>query len=174
MLVLANGQLSGSRPGSRSAQAVVSDCYRGQRRHADNEARCHDPFPHSSRFANGHIASLTGGTRIGLCVRIAHYSPVSRARSRRRQDRSPLVRARYWCWHRSADHRRVQLARPAFDTAACRGFAGVTPPLRRLVQPQEVASRVSSCRILGHRHHLAVFALSQGIPSRPVVVGILR
>jgi polysaccharide pyruvyl transferase WcaK-like protein len=41
----------------------------------------------------------------------------------------------------------------------------VIPPLGRFVHPREVASRVSTCRILvTGAYHLAVFALSQGIP----------
>ncbi len=45
------------------------------------------------------------------------------------------------------------------------GADRVVPPLGRYVHPTEVAARVSDCRVLvTGAYHLAVFALSQGIP----------
>jgi polysaccharide pyruvyl transferase WcaK-like protein len=111
------------------------------------------------------VRSARLGTSIGFCLRVAHYSPVSRAavdtvktvvRSFAQEMNAglaPLIIAEF----KSQDRRSTL---PLVE-----GFAEVTPPLGRFVHPREVASRVSSCRILvTGAYHLAVFALSQGIP----------
>jgi polysaccharide pyruvyl transferase WcaK-like protein len=111
------------------------------------------------------VRSATLGTSIGFCLRVAHYSPVSRAavdtvktvvRSFARDmhaSLAPLIIAEF-----ESQDRRSTLP-------LVRGFADVTAPLGRFVHPREVASRVSSCRIVvTGAYHLAVFALSQGVP----------
>jgi polysaccharide pyruvyl transferase WcaK-like protein len=111
------------------------------------------------------VRSATFGTSIGFCLRVAHYSPVSRAavdtvktvvRSFAEDmgaSLAPLIIAEF----RSQDRRST--------LPLVRGFADVTAPLGRFVHPREVASRVSSCRIVvTGAYHLAVFALSQGVP----------
>jgi polysaccharide pyruvyl transferase WcaK-like protein len=111
------------------------------------------------------VRSATLGTSIGFSLRVAYYSPVSRAavdtvttvvRSFAQEmnaSLAPLIIAEY----KSQDRRSTL---PLVE-----GFADVIPPLGRFVHPREVASRVSSCRILvTGSYHVAVFALSQGIP----------
>jgi polysaccharide pyruvyl transferase WcaK-like protein len=111
------------------------------------------------------VRSATLGTSIGLCLRVAHYSPVSRVAvdtvktvvrsfaQEMRASLAPLIIAEF----RSQDRRST--------LPLVRGFTDVIPPLGRFVHPRQVASRVSSCRILvTGAYHLAVFALSQGIP----------
>lgn len=109
------------------------------------------------------------GSGIGACLRIADYSPVA-AQTRTAVARAlqevagevgapllPLIISEF----RSED-RRSTLPLVA-------GFPNVVPPLGRYVGPVEVATAVSNCRVLvTGAYHLAVFALSQGIP----VVGL--
>ena len=109
------------------------------------------------------------GTDIGLCLRAAGYSPVARAArasvaravtalaSETGSTLRPLIISEY----RSED-RRSTLPLVA-------GFPRVAPGLGRYATPRELAGRVARCRVLvTGAYHLAVFALSQGIP----VVGL--
>jgi polysaccharide pyruvyl transferase WcaK-like protein len=105
------------------------------------------------------------GSDIGFCLRIAGYSPVSTgvadlvgqvvraAASGHAATLVPLIIAEF----RSQDRRST--------LPLVRGAADVVAPPRRYVHPIEVARRVARCRVLvTGAYHLAVFALSQGIP----------
>ena len=105
------------------------------------------------------------GTDLGICLRIADYSPVAD------QTRADVRRA----VHGTARHfgaALVPLIISEFKSEDRRstlplvaGFPDVVPPLPRYVGPRDVAARVSRCRVLvTGAYHLAVFALSQGIP----------
>ncbi|OZM79403.1 polysaccharide pyruvyl transferase [Pseudonocardia sp. MH-G8] len=109
------------------------------------------------------------GASLGVCLRVAEYSPVaSRAQEAvGRAVRSvagaagarlvPLIISE----HQSED-RRSTLPLVA-------GYPDVAPVQGRFVTPLDVARRVGECRILvTGAYHLAVFALAQGIP----VVGL--
>ncbi|RJO75598.1 polysaccharide pyruvyl transferase family protein [Nocardia panacis] len=110
------------------------------------------------------------GTAIGVCLRIARYAPVARVA----QDRvGAAVRA-------AASEFGTHLipliiaetpGSPDRRTTVplVRGSANAAAPLGRFVRPAEVAAQVADCRILvTGAYHLAVFALTQGIP----VVGL--
>lgn len=109
------------------------------------------------------------GSGLGICLRIADYSPVAEL------TRAAVRRAVHRAAHR-ADAPLVPLIISEFNSEDRRstmplvdGFPDVMPPLGRYVEPHEVAARVSHCRVLvTGAYHLAVFALSQGIP----VVGL--
>ena len=105
------------------------------------------------------------GAGIGFCLRVAGYSPVDEAArsavgatvrdaaERLRAPLLPLIIAEY----------RDQDRKSTLPLVA--GADRVVPPLSRYVHPTEVAARVSDCRVLvTGAYHLAVFALSQGIP----------
>lgn len=104
------------------------------------------------------------GSGLGCCLRIASYAPVSRRAQEvvgqvlRRESASraapviPLIISEY----RSEDRRAT--------LPIVRGAGGVRP-LPRYVRPSLVAQRVARCRtVVTGAYHLAVFALSQGIP----------
>jgi polysaccharide pyruvyl transferase WcaK-like protein len=109
------------------------------------------------------------GSDIGLCLRAAGYSPVARA-ARASVARAvtalatengstirPLIISEY-----HSEDRRSTL--PLVS-----GVPRVAPVLGRYATPHELAGRVAHCRVLvTGAYHLAVFALSQGIP----VVGL--
>lgn len=109
------------------------------------------------------------GTDIGVCLRVAEYSPVA-GRTKSSVGRAvrefageagaalvPLIISEYL----SEDRRSTM---PLVE-----GFSNTVAPLGRHVTPHDVARRVSRCRMLvTGAYHLAVFALSQGIP----VVGL--
>lgn len=105
------------------------------------------------------------GAGIGFCLRVAGYSPVDEsartavgatvrhAAERLRAPLLPLIIAEY----------RDQDRKSTLPLVA--GANRVVPPLSRYVHPRAVAERVSDCRVLvTGAYHLAVFALSQGIP----------
>lgn len=105
------------------------------------------------------------GSDIGLCLRVAGYAPVSAgiadligrtvrsAAAERTAALVPLIIAEF----RSQDRRST--------LPLVRGYTDVVPPLPRYVPPIEIARRVSRCRVVvTGAYHLAVFALSQGIP----------
>jgi polysaccharide pyruvyl transferase WcaK-like protein len=105
------------------------------------------------------------GSGIGLCLRVAGYAPVSvgvaglvgrvvrATAAERAATLVPLIIAEF----RSQDRRST--------LPLVRGYADVIAPLPRYVRPTEVARRVGRCRVLvTGAYHLAVFALSQGIP----------
>lgn len=109
------------------------------------------------------------GTDIGFCVRIADYSPVTasaRATLKRTVQAvaaevdaqlAPLIIAEY----KSQDRRSTM--------PLVKGYPKVRRPLGRYAGPRKLAARVSHCRVMvTGAYHLAVFALSQGIP----VVGL--
>lgn len=109
------------------------------------------------------------GTDLGVCLRVAGYSPVARAAraavaravtalaSETGSALRPLIISEF----RSEDRRST--------LPLVRGFPRVAPVQGRYVTPRELAGRVSQCRVLvTGAYHLAVFALSQGIP----VVGL--
>lgn len=109
------------------------------------------------------------GRNIGVCLRIADYSPVA-ASSRdvvgqvvRRSAAGlsaglvPLIVS-----EDRAEDRRSTLPLLA-------GYPDVTPPIHRFGTSGELAAQVATCRILvTGAYHVAVFAMSQGIP----VVGL--
>lgn len=105
------------------------------------------------------------GTDIGVCLRVTAYAPVSHeacetvgrvvraAAAERDSALVPLIIAEY----RSQDRRST--------LPIVRGGASVVPPPHRYAVPETVAKQVSRCRVLvTGAYHLAVFALSQGIP----------
>ena len=105
------------------------------------------------------------GSDIGFCLRVAGYAPVSAgvadligravrsAAAERTAALVPLIIAEY----RSQDRRST--------LPLVRGCADVIAPLPRYVPPIEIARRVARCRVVvTGAYHLAVFALSQGIP----------
>jgi len=109
------------------------------------------------------------GSDLGICLRVAGYSPLSReARGRFKSalhevanelsaGLSPVIIAEY----KSQDRRST--------LPLTRGFEPVRKPHRRFARPQEVAAQVGQCRVLvTGAYHAAVFALAQGIP----VVGL--
>jgi polysaccharide pyruvyl transferase WcaK-like protein len=109
------------------------------------------------------------GTDLGVCLRVAGYSPVARAArtavagtvtalaSETGSTLRPLIISEF----RSEDRRST--------LPLVRGFPRVAPVQGRYVTPRELAGRVSRCRVLvTGAYHLAVFALAQGIP----VVGL--
>jgi polysaccharide pyruvyl transferase WcaK-like protein len=109
------------------------------------------------------------GTGLGICLRVAAYSPVAaRAQSAVGEAvravagetgarLTPLIVS-----ENGAEDRRSTLPLVA-------GYPDVAPVQGRFVAPQEVARRVGQCRVVvTGAYHLAVFALAQGIP----VVGL--
>ena len=109
------------------------------------------------------------GKAIGVCLRVAEYSPVAeRAAGEVRRALHdiagehdarlvPLIISEY-----RAEDRRSTL--PLVE-----GARGAVPPLGPYVGARAVAQRVSRCRVVvTGAYHLAVFALAQGIP----VVGL--
>jgi polysaccharide pyruvyl transferase WcaK-like protein len=105
------------------------------------------------------------GTDIGVCLRVAPYAPVSQvARDTVRRvvqavaaehDSTlvPLIIAEY----RSQDRRST--------LPIVRGAGSVAPTLPRYTEPGRIIEQVSRCRVLiTGAYHLAVFALSRGIP----------
>jgi polysaccharide pyruvyl transferase WcaK-like protein len=105
------------------------------------------------------------GADLGVCLRVAGYAPVSGAAADLvgRAVRSaaaghsaalvPLIIAEF----RNQDRRST--------LPLVHGYANVIAPPARYVHPAEIARRVSRCRVLvTGAYHLAVFALSQGIP----------
>jgi polysaccharide pyruvyl transferase WcaK-like protein len=105
------------------------------------------------------------GSDLGFCLRIAGYSPVSGgvadlvgrvvrdAATEHTAALIPLIIAEF----QSQDRRST--------LPLVRGYANLVGPLPRYVHPAEVARRVGRCRVLvTGAYHLAVFALSQGIP----------
>ncbi|MCF3940141.1 polysaccharide pyruvyl transferase family protein [Gordonia tangerina] len=111
------------------------------------------------------IRSVGLGAEIGLCLRVAGYSPISddiqqtvgavvRESARvRGAALAPLIIAEY----RRQDRRST--------LPLVRGYSPQTTPPGKYVAPEVVAERVSRCRVVvTGAYHLAVFALSQGIP----------
>jgi hypothetical protein len=105
------------------------------------------------------------GTSIGFCLRIAQCSPISRTtvdtvktvvRSFAQEMNAGL--ARLIISEFKSQHRR-------YDAAACRRLGQCDTAARALRASARGGVRVSTCRILDTgAYHLAVFALSQGIP----------
>lgn len=110
------------------------------------------------------------GSDIGICLRVAEYAPVAQAAQ---ETVGTVVRAAaaslgvglvplMIAEHPGSPDRKTTMP-------LVRGAARVRAPLGRFAAPQQVAARVADCRILvTGAYHLAVFALSQGIP----VVGL--
>jgi polysaccharide pyruvyl transferase WcaK-like protein len=109
------------------------------------------------------------GTAIGVCLRIADYSPVGEAtraavrrglRAAALEHRAPL--APVLISEHAAEDRRATL--PLVE-----GAGEVLPPLGRFATARELVARVGGCRVMvTGAYHAAVFAMSQGIP----VVGL--
>jgi polysaccharide pyruvyl transferase WcaK-like protein len=105
------------------------------------------------------------GRDLGVCLRVAGYSPVTRsaraavaaalraAAAELDAGLVPVVIAEY----RNQDRRST--------LALLDGLARAGRPLARFARPQDVARQVGTCRVLvTGAYHAAVFALSQGIP----------
>lgn len=115
------------------------------------------------------VRSAAPGTDLGVCLRIADYSPVGAA------VRAAVTRAVQRC-ARNTGTRLCPLIVSEFRGEDRRstlplvaGYPRVRRPLGRYVAAVDVAARVSQCRVVvTGAYHLAVFALSQGIP----VVGL--
>ncbi|WP_369255715.1 polysaccharide pyruvyl transferase family protein [Geodermatophilus amargosae] len=105
------------------------------------------------------------GAAIGICLRVADYSPVgtaTRAAVRRGlqaaalEHRAPL--APVSISEHGAEDRRATL--PLVE-----GAAGVLAVPGRFASPRELVVRVGACRVMvTGAYHAAVFAMSQGIP----------
>lgn len=117
-----------------------------------------------------NLRTDTLGSDIGVCLRVAQYAPVAAAAQGTvgRVVRGlaaelgaglvPLIIAET----PGSPDRKTTLP-------LVRGAQNVTPALGRFVRPSDVANQVARCRLLvTGAYHLAVFALSQGIP----VVGL--
>ncbi|QDQ96668.1 polysaccharide pyruvyl transferase family protein [Tomitella fengzijianii] len=110
-------------------------------------------------------AALTGRA-IGVCLRDTDYFPtgdepariVGEVVKRTAGEHSAPLAAIPIAEYRAQDRRTtLQLIR---------GYSEVIAPPARFAHPRAVASRVSGCRIVvTGAYHLAVFALSQGIPA---------
>jgi polysaccharide pyruvyl transferase WcaK-like protein len=105
------------------------------------------------------------GHDIGVCLRVAGYSPVSKHAKRSAASALqsvarelhaglvPVIIAEY----RSQDRRST--------LPLLKGFHERRRPLGRFARPQDVAAQVGGCRVVvTGAYHAAVFALSQGIP----------
>ncbi len=115
------------------------------------------------------VARDAPGNGLGVCLRVAGYSPVA-VRAQEAVGRAvravagecaarlvPLVIS-----EQGSEDRRSTLPLVA-------GYPDVAPMQGRFVTPHEVARRVGHCRVVvTGAYHLAVFALTQGIP----VVGL--
>ncbi|MFI5783604.1 polysaccharide pyruvyl transferase family protein [Nocardia sp. NPDC051570] len=110
------------------------------------------------------------GTDIGVCLRIAEYSPVSRhaqdcvgvAIRRAATEFGALLVPLIIAETPGSPDRRTTLP-------LVRGSANAVAPVGGFVHPSVVAEQVTRCRVLvTGAYHLAVFALSHGIP----VVGL--
>lgn len=109
------------------------------------------------------------GPGLGVCLRVAEYSPVTERavaavgqalRAVAAEHDAPLVPL-IISEYRSEDRRSTL---PLVE-----GVPGAVPPLGRYVGARAVAQRVARCRVIvTGAYHLAVFALAQGIP----VVGL--
>jgi polysaccharide pyruvyl transferase WcaK-like protein len=115
------------------------------------------------------VRQSTLGADLGICLRVADYSPVA--------DRAKTIVGRVIRdWAAEHDAALVPLIISEYRSEDRRstlplvhGHPRVISPLGRFVPAQAVAGRVSRCRVLvTGAYHLAVFALSQGIP----VVGL--
>lgn len=109
------------------------------------------------------------GTDIGLCVRVARYSPVAQCTAasvgqvvrRFAAETGTTLRPLIVSEYRSEDRRSTM--------PLVAGFPRVAPVAGRYVTAADLAALVAECRVLvTGAYHLAVFALSQGIP----VVGL--
>ncbi len=109
------------------------------------------------------------GHDIGLCLRVAEYSPVAAARqdavgrivrevgAETRAGLVPLIVSEH-----ASEDRRATL--PLLE-----GYPNSSPPLGQFASARSLSSRVGRCRVVvTGAYHVAVFALSQGIP----VVGL--
>ncbi|MFB8001204.1 polysaccharide pyruvyl transferase family protein [Nocardia sp. NPDC056000] len=106
------------------------------------------------------------GGDIGVCLRVAKYSPVARlaqdgvgiaVRAAAAEFGARLVPLIIAETPGSPDR--------ATTVPLVRGSANPVAPLDRFVRPDDVAAQLSRCRVLvTGAYHLAVFALSQGIP----------
>lgn len=112
-----------------------------------------------------HMRQPDIGGDIGVCLRVADYSPVSqharKAMTVALQKASlelnaglvPVIIAEY----RSQDRRST--------LPLLRGSPKRRRPLGRFARPQDVAAQIGRCRVMvTGAYHAAVFALSQGIP----------
>jgi polysaccharide pyruvyl transferase WcaK-like protein len=115
------------------------------------------------------VRQLALGSDLGICLRVADYSPVAQ------RAREIVGRVLRRC-AADADAALVPLIISEFRSEDRRStmplvadYGRVVPPLGRFVPARAVAGRVSRCRVLvTGAYHLAVFALAQGIP----VVGL--
>ncbi|MFF2549768.1 polysaccharide pyruvyl transferase family protein [Nocardia sp. NPDC058058] len=106
------------------------------------------------------------GGDIGVCLRVAKYSPVARlaqdgvgiaVRAAAAEFGARLVPLIIAETPGSPDR--------ATTVPLVRGSANPVAPVDRFVRPADVAAQLSRCRVLvTGAYHLAVFALSQGIP----------
>jgi polysaccharide pyruvyl transferase WcaK-like protein len=109
------------------------------------------------------------GSGIGVCLRVAPYSPVEAGAP-------PAIRGALQAVAAEVSTSLVPMAVSDYQSEDCRatlpltqGYSDVVPMLGRYCSARDLASRVSACRIVvTGAYHVAVFALSQGIP----VVGV--
>ena len=105
------------------------------------------------------------GNDLGICLRVAEYSPVAATARAAIRDAVQAVAT-------DAGAALVPLIISEIHSEDRRstlplvtGYPRVVPPLGPFVSARAVAERVSRCRVLvTGAYHLAVFALSQGIP----------
>lgn len=110
------------------------------------------------------------GNDIGVCLRVAKYAPVGESSQERV---GTVVRAAAAQFGARLVPLIIAETPGSPDRATTvplvRGSANPVAPVGRFVRPSTVAAQVARCRVLvTGAYHLAVFALSQGIP----VVGL--
>jgi polysaccharide pyruvyl transferase WcaK-like protein len=111
------------------------------------------------------LRSENVGSGFGVCLRIAPYSPVAGAATE-------AIRAALHTCAALASASLVPMAVSEYQSEDRRstlplttGYANVVPMLSRHSSARDLARRVSTCRVVvTGAYHLAVFALSQGIP----------
>ncbi len=115
------------------------------------------------------VRSSEVGEGLGICLRIADYSPVTTEVQRLLATALQGVAAGMDAWLVPVQISEYHDEDRRATAPLVEGYSRVRRPLGRHSHPRDIASRISSCRVLvTGAYHAAVFALSQGIP----VVGL--
>ena len=105
------------------------------------------------------------GQGMGICLRIADYSPVSDEVQHVVATVVQSMAAGFDAWLAPVQISEYHAEDRRATMPLVEGFARVYRPLARYSHPREIVARLSSCRVLvTGAYHAAVFALSQGIP----------
>ncbi|NNH70789.1 polysaccharide pyruvyl transferase family protein [Nocardia uniformis] len=113
-----------------------------------------------------HVRNVRLGNDIGICLRVAEYAPVA---ARAQESVGAAVRGAAVEFGARPVPLIIAETPGSPDRATTlplvRASANAVAALGRFVRPREVAEQVGRCRVLvTGAYHLAVFALSQGIP----------